>query len=214
MIYIEKKTYHRIIEQFLVTKFEAVLLLISGILLVVYTLVYLANGSESIETLKLFGSDFLRYPLQIVAYFAGTVAGANVATMLLWSVVGSLVYVAAWALYSTYSGASSTYNFFFKYIHPDNFNTAQYIAVAMFERLISVVEVFVLVFYSSFFVRVGLPFVFEQSAKLIQGLNVKSLAIFGYMIVLVSLVHVLFVILRLVRGTYMHEEYVNYGGRR
>ena len=210
MIYIEKKIYQRAIEQFMVKKSELIVVGLMAGVFTLYTVFYVLRGAaDGAENLgSFFGSGFF----SMLSSLADTIAGVNIITMVLWSVVGSVVYTLFWVAYHAFAGAGEAYRFVFRYLHPQNFSAVQYVGIAILERVGFVVEIFALLFYSSFLLREALPYVFTQSVRVLDGYMLKVLLFVLFVLAFVVLAHLWVVGVRLVHGAYRHEEFLSYGG--
>ncbi len=194
----------RIFKQFLPTKLEFLIIILSnGILLLMVFYSLSVSKSQSVSEFQTFTELIIVGRLFVwVKEIAAVVISANVATMMLWGVIGSFVYSLINAFRFIFFDASSTFMTAFFYVHPDKYNKINFIVQTVLERLVSIIVVFIMVVYAWALSSIIIPFVFAGAKESIVPLSLKSFYSIGYFALFSLTLHGLVVLFRLESGRY------------
>lgn len=198
----------RVLRQFFPTKWEVLLIIVVNgalLLMVLYSLgvqnYESVNDFQTFTQIAIIGKVF-----SWLRMFADTIISANVATMLLWGVIGSFVYSIITGVQSVLSDASSTFNTAFLYVHPAGYSRKEYIMQVIIERIISVTIVFLIILYVWSLVTFVIPVVFEGSKESIVPLGPQSFLSAGYFAFFTIVLHGLAVLFRIGAGRYRPDR--------
>ncbi len=198
----------RIAHQFLLTRWEILFLVITNgtvLLAVFYSLS--VTHSKSVSEFQSFTEVIIVG--RIFGWFkeiVGITITANVATMLLWGVIGSFVYSIITAVQSVFSDANTTFKTAMFYVHPAKYSTSEFIIHAFVARIVSIMIVFVMVIYAWSLASIIVPFVFTAAKESILPLSLSSFSAAGYFVVFTLTLHGLVVLFRLESGRYKPDR--------
>lgn len=207
-MFLSKSAFQKIIEQFLFTRIEVLLLLLSGLLLVLASFFQQARQSsdEVVALEDYFQNEILSSAYTVFDWFIDTVATANVATMFLWAVVGAALYIGFWAGYSALYGANNTLKSAFKYVHPKGFHIRDFLLNAVAERVVFIALLFAVVLYGSVLINTVIPYLFDEVTERLKTVDPEMAWVVLYLVALLVTVHLWVALVRLLRGRHRHEE--------
>lgn len=198
----------RVLKQFLPTKLEILLLILANgamLLAVLYSLSVSRNANvsefDSFTKVYFFGRAFTW-----IRDVVGSIISANVATMILWGVIGSFVYSFITGIQSFFSDAALTLQSTFLYVHPKGLSKAHFVLEVLVERLISIIIVFTMIVYVWAFCASILPLVYSGAEESILPLSSDSFYAAGYFVFLSVALHGLIILFRLENGRYKADS--------
>lgn len=194
----------RILRQFLITKMELLLLiLVNGFVLLAVFYSLSTSHSKSVSEFQSFTEVYIIGTLFSWARsIVDMIITANVATMILWGIIGSFVYSLISGLQAALSDATDTFKTAFLYVHPAGYGTKQYIIQIILERLMAIIIALVTVVYVWSFVAYIMPVVFAGMKESISPLGMHSFLAVGYCTFLSLMLHGLAILYRIGTGRY------------
>lgn len=207
-MYANESTFSRLLKQFLFSPMELLLLVtLNGVLLLYVFFVLIVNYSPTGDEFNAFADIYIIG--SIVGWIRSlvvTIVTADVATMLLWGVIGSFVYSFITAVQLLFSDARSTYKIAFTYVHPKGYDKKDFIVQMILGRIVSIILVFIMVLYVWAFCIVLIPYLYNGVKSSIDGLSLDSFRSAIYFVVFTLAMHVLFVLLRIESGRYKPDR--------
>lgn len=194
----------RIAQQFLPTKAELLLLvLLNGVLLLSVFYSLSSTHSKSVSEFQVFTEVFVIGRLfSGIRSIVASIITANVATMILWGIIGSFVYSLISGVQAALSDASDTFKTAFLYVHPTEYKRQQYIWQVLLQRLVAIIIALVTVLYVWVFAAYIVPVSFSGAKEAISPIRIQSFTAVGYFVFFSLTVHGLVVLFRVGTGKY------------
>ena len=195
-------SWQRILRQFLPTKAEILLLVVAnGVLLLAVLYSLIAVRSDHVSEFQSFTKVMVLGPIfSRVRELIGIVVTANVATLILWGVIGSFVYSFISGMQALLSGAANTFVEIFLYVHPKGYSRTEYVLQVAVERVISIIIFVIMILYIWAFCSTIVPFVFVSAKDSIMPLGISSFLAAGSFVFFSIALHGLVVLIRLENG--------------
>jgi len=198
-----KNTAHILLERIFVTRAELVLLSISGTLFIIYGWIMAVRDNDQVAQVEeYFRGDALQSVHDALSVVLSRVVSADIATMVLWAVVGGVVYAAVVTLKKLLSESKFWYRFFSDgYVHPYQVQNKRFIFSLLADDVLLVLSAFFLTLYTLLIVNTSIPFLYvEIRFRLAEGFSFIDVPyIVFYFLMFIFLVHLWVVIARLTR---------------
>jgi hypothetical protein len=196
-----------VIRQFFVSRMEFLALVLINVLLVLYVLyVLIIEHAVGESNLHAFAQVYLLSTVaEWVVSIVRTIITADIATMLLWGIIGSIVYSMIVAAVGAFSGARGAFLVAFTYVHPKDYSVGRFILQIILGRLVSVLILFMVVLHAWAMITLVIPYVFNGLGASVSELSAQSYRVVYYMLLFSFAVHILFVLLRLETGRYRRD---------
>ena len=202
--------FNRLSHQFRFTVLEVLFLVCANGVLVLGVLASLIlDGSHN-------ASEFAQYAqveaiggfFEFLNNIARFVTG-DVATMILWAIIGSFVYSFVVGFRTFFDDTVMTFRTAFLYVHPRGFQAREFIEHTVIGRLLSISTLFLLVVSISALSKNVIPYVFSEMKILLQDVSISSLWVLVLLVLFTSALHIIVVLIRLEMKRYRLDELDN-----
>ncbi len=206
-MYTQKSYIHRVADQLLFSKVEVLLIvLLSGAILLFAAFDKLRSSYAAIADIQeFFENDFTTSVSDFLSTTANRFTNADIATMILWAIVGAVVYILCMVAASALRGAKDTVWSTFRFTHPVGHTPSQFLMFSILERAAQFILIFLFIMFSWLFVTEIVPLVYSQVIVYIDEFSIRALWMALYILELAIAIHIWVFLWRLVRGRHWVE---------
>lgn len=201
MAYANEPLISRIVRQFFLTRLEILFIIMVNVVLIAGVIaVLIVESSVDVDLL----SQYVKS--DTVVNFSNSIITADVATIILWSIVGSLVYLLLISVGSFFSDTNSIFNTAFTYVRPPGFSRQKYLTTVIVERIVSMIFVFLSLIYFVVLIRLIVPYVYFELKSMFLHIGFRSVGVLLHLFLFSLAIHVLVVLFRMEAQRYKPDN--------
>lgn len=176
---IQEKLHAQILNQFLLRKKEALILVLLSTVLILFSIIDLIRTSspQIVEIENYFENQVLQTFINTLNFLGNTIITADLATMILWAVVGFIVYMIFVFISGIVNDSNSSLRSIFLYSHPKNYDFKAAVLVFALKRIGLIFGISILILFGSTILGTITPYIFALVSNSFDAISMQTLFI-------------------------------------